>query len=165
VDELLVRIAKAIMTIRDRRAFLCTNSEGGSHSGFNWLACTLDQATRSSVANFIEDENGAGPGPYKGNTRDDDEKKTKAMAEKTRRSATTAVKTKKRRKAKVTRVMAAAAKKGAPRMAMRWMAMSIEMPMPGITDLPLHRNRAAQPRRATAPRNRSVHPHLANAPI
>jgi hypothetical protein len=39
--------------------------------------------------------------------------------------------------------MVAATKKNAPVMTERLMAKSTEMPMPGITDVPLHRNRAA----------------------
>jgi hypothetical protein len=70
-----------------------------------------------------------------------EEKKANAMAGKSQRSITTTAKTK--TKAKVARMMVAATKKNAPVMTERLMAKSTEMPMPGITDVPLHRNRAA----------------------
>jgi len=70
VDELLVFIARAITTTGDSRTFFCTNSEGAGHSGFHWVACIVDKATRSSVANAMEDEHAAEPGPRAGTMRD-----------------------------------------------------------------------------------------------
>jgi hypothetical protein len=52
------------------RTFFCTNSEGAGHSGFHWVARIVDKATRSSVANAMEDEHAAGPGPRAGTMRD-----------------------------------------------------------------------------------------------
>ena len=71
MDKLLVFIARAITATGDSRTFFCTNnSEGASHSGFHWVACIMDKATRSSVANATEDEHASGPGPRAGTKRD-----------------------------------------------------------------------------------------------
>jgi hypothetical protein len=35
------------------RTFFCTNSEGAGHSGYHWVACIVDKATQSSVANAM----------------------------------------------------------------------------------------------------------------
>ena len=53
VDELLVLIARVITATGDSRAFFGTNSEGSGHSGFHWVACIVDKATQSSVANAM----------------------------------------------------------------------------------------------------------------
>jgi hypothetical protein len=72
VDELLVLIVRVNMAIGDSRAFFCTNSEGAGHSGYHWVACIADKATRSSVANAMEDEHAAEPGPRARSMRDGD---------------------------------------------------------------------------------------------
>ena len=35
------------------RTFFCTNSGGAGHSGYHWVACIVDKATQSSVANAM----------------------------------------------------------------------------------------------------------------
>jgi hypothetical protein len=72
VDELLVFIARATTATGDSRTFFCTNSEGAGHSGFHWVACIVDKTTRSSVANAMEDEHAAEPGPRAGSMHDGD---------------------------------------------------------------------------------------------
>ena len=38
---------------RPSRTFFCTNSGGAGHSGYHWVACIVDKATQSSVANAM----------------------------------------------------------------------------------------------------------------
>jgi hypothetical protein len=80
MDELLVLIARAITATGDSRTFFCTNSEGAGHSGFHWVACIVDKATRSSVANTMEDKHAAEPGPRSGSLRDGDLEKDECDA-------------------------------------------------------------------------------------
>jgi hypothetical protein len=72
VDGLLVCITKAITATGDSRTFVCTNSEGLGHSGLHWVACIVNKATRSSVANAMKDENDAETGLREGGMRNGD---------------------------------------------------------------------------------------------
>jgi hypothetical protein len=72
VDKLLVLVAQATTATAGSRTFFCTNSEGAGHSGFRWVVCIVDNATRSSVASAMEDETVAEPWPREGSMCDGD---------------------------------------------------------------------------------------------